>query len=68
MPRRLGVLAEWNSMAATVAATRDLFGNPGVPAEGFFAEHATTMALVWPGLLAAVFFVLAVQRWRGLGR
>lgn len=68
MPTWLGTLADWNPMAATVAATRDLFGNPGVPAEGFFAEHALTMSVVWPTAIAALFLVLAVRRWRSLGR
>ena len=29
MPGWLGTIAEWNPLSATVAATRELFGNPG---------------------------------------
>jgi ABC-2 type transport system permease protein len=29
MPGLLGAIAEWNPLSATVAATRELFGNPG---------------------------------------
>jgi hypothetical protein len=29
MPGWLGVISEWNPLSAIVAATRELFGNPG---------------------------------------
>jgi hypothetical protein len=29
MPGWLGAISEWNPLSATVAATRELFGNPG---------------------------------------
>ncbi|MGW2015431.1 ABC transporter permease [Streptomyces sp. NPDC001927] len=60
MPAWLGTVVEWNPMSATATAVRDLFGNPGgepghVPA-----------AVVWPLVLLAIFFPLAVRRFRRL--
>ena len=63
MPAWLGALAQVNPMAATVAAARELFGNPGVGGDGWLADHAVLAAVVWPTALAVVFFVLAVRRW-----
>ncbi|WP_258723928.1 ABC transporter permease [Cellulomonas sp. NS3] len=68
MPAWLGALAQVNPMAATVAAARELFGNPGVAGDGWLAEHSVLAAVVWPTVLAAVFFALAVRRWVTLGR
>lgn len=63
MPAWLGTLSQANPMAASVAAARQLFGNPGVGGDGWLAEHAVLAAVVWPGALAVVFFALAVHRW-----
>ncbi|MBB2923817.1 ABC transporter permease [Cellulomonas cellasea] len=68
MPAWLGAVAQVNPMAATVAAARELFGNPGVAGDGWLAEHSVLAALVWPTALAVVFFALAVRRWVTLGR
>ena len=68
MPAWLGTLAQVNPMAASVAAARELFGNPGVGGDGWLAEHAVLAAVVWPAALAVVFLVLAVRRWATLGR
>ncbi|MFF5262757.1 ABC transporter permease [Actinomadura viridis] len=69
MPGWLGAIAEWNPMSATVTACRELFGSPGAAAGGSWAaEHATTMAVVWPLLIAAVFLPLSVRRYRAMGR
>jgi ABC transporter DrrB family efflux protein len=67
MPGWLGTVAEWNPMSATVSAARDLFGNPGAGGGSWMAEHAIEMAVVWPLLLSAIFFPLAVARYRRLG-
>ncbi|MFB7424815.1 ABC transporter permease [Streptomyces hydrogenans] len=62
MPGWLGTVVEWNPMSATATAVRDLFGNPG-------GEPGwVTAAVLWPLALLAVFFPLAVRRFRRLGR
>ncbi|WP_277681011.1 ABC transporter permease [Saccharomonospora azurea] len=68
MPGWLGALAEWNPLSATVAATRDLFGNPGWTSDSWVATHPVLPALVWPVLLIAVFFPLSIRRYRRLSR
>jgi ABC transporter DrrB family efflux protein len=68
MPGWLAAVAEWNPLSATMAATRDLFGNPGAGGTTWIAEHAGVMALVWPLLLIAVFLPLSVRRYRRLDR
>ena len=67
MPGWLAAVAEWNPLAATVTATRDLFGNP-TGGGSWIAEHAVLMALVWPLALIAIFFPLAVRRYARLDR
>lgn len=47
---------------------RELFGNPGWGGESWIAQHSVLMAVVWPLLLTALFFPLAVARYRGLRR
>ena len=60
MPGWLASVVEWNPMSATATAVRDLFGNPG-------GEPGHVMAaVVWPVVLFAVFFPLAVGRFRRL--
>jgi ABC-2 type transport system permease protein len=68
MPDWLGVLAEWNPLSSTVAATRELFGNPGIEQGSWVAEHPVLMAVVWPSVLVGVFFLLSMRRYRGLSR
>ncbi len=68
MPGWLAAIAEWNPLSSTVAASRELFGNPGWGGESWIAQHATLMAVVWPLLLTAVFFPLSVGRYRRLNR
>jgi ABC transporter DrrB family efflux protein len=69
MPGWLGWLAEWNPMSSTIAATRRLFGNDlGAVPDSWVAEHALLMAVVWPVVLIAIFFPLAVRRYRSLSR
>jgi ABC transporter DrrB family efflux protein len=66
MPRWLGTLAEWNPLSATISATRELFGNPGWGGDSWAAQHAPLLAVCWPLLITAVFFPLAVRRFRRL--
>ena len=68
MPAWLGTIAEWNPLSATVGATRQLFGNPGWGGDSFAATHAVELALLWPLVLTAVFFPLAVAKYRSLAR
>ncbi|MET7639672.1 ABC transporter permease [Streptomyces sp. NPDC005438] len=68
MPGWMGTLAEWNPMSATAQAVRELFANPTWGGHGSWAtEHASLLALLWPAVLLAVFFPLAVRRFRRLG-
>ncbi|WP_093837396.1 ABC transporter permease [Streptomyces aidingensis] len=68
MPGWLGAVAEWNPLSATVAAVRELFGNPGHAGTSWAAEHALPLAVAWPLLLIAVFAPLALHRYRSLSR
>ncbi|MFI6519090.1 ABC transporter permease [Spirillospora sp. NPDC050679] len=68
MPPVLGAIAEWNPLSATVAAVRELFGNPGPGGDSWAARHAIELAITWPLLLIAVFGPLAVRRYRRLSR
>ncbi|WP_331763047.1 ABC transporter permease (plasmid) [Streptomyces sp. NBC_01590] len=68
MPSWLGVIVEWNPMSATATAVRGLFGNPGAGGDSWAATHAELLAVAWPVALIAVFFPLAVRRFRDLSR
>ncbi|NUK00840.1 ABC transporter permease [Streptomyces lunaelactis] len=64
MPGWLGAAVEWNPLSATATAVRDL---SGIAVDGSWtAEHAQLMAVAWPVVLVAVFFPLAVGRFRRL--
>jgi ABC-2 type transport system permease protein len=68
MPAVLGVVAEWNPLSSTAAATRQLFGNPGWAAGSWAGEHALLLAVLWPTVITAVFAPLAVHRFRAMAR
>lgn len=68
MPDWLGAIAAWNPLSATVAAARDLFGNPGLSSDSWPARHALELAVAWPLALIAVAAPAAVRRYRRLGR
>ncbi|MFG1616877.1 ABC transporter permease [Nonomuraea wenchangensis] len=68
MPGWLGTIAEWNPLSSTVAAARQLFGNPGWGGDSWVARHPVLMAVAWPVAITAVFFVLSVRRYRLLDR
>ncbi|WP_232662466.1 ABC transporter permease [Pseudonocardia sp. TRM90224] len=66
MPVWLGTIADWNPLSATVAATRELFGNagPALSSGSWPAENAMLLAVAWPLLLVAIFMPLAIRRYR----
>jgi len=68
MPAWIGAIAQWNPLTATVAASRDLFGNPGLGGDSWVAQHPVLMAVLWPVALVAVFAPLAVRRYQRLSR
>ena len=68
MPGWLAAVAEWNPMAATVGATRELFGNPGVVGGGWAAENALLLAIVFPVAISLLFGALSVRRYQALSR
>lgn len=68
MPGWLAAVSEWNPMAATVSATRELFGNPGVVGGGWATEHSLMLAIAFPVLISFVFGTLSVRRYQGLSR
>jgi ABC-2 type transport system permease protein len=68
MPTWLAPVAAWNPVSSTVAATRELFGNPGAGGASWVEQHAVLMAFVWPLAITAVFLPLAVRRFQRLSR
>lgn len=60
MPGWLGTVVEWNPMSQTATAVRDLFGGTAADTVG--------AAVIWPLVLLAVFFPLAVRRFARLSR
>ena len=68
MPAWLGFIAEWNPLSATIYATRDLFGNPGVGGATWVSQNALLLAAAWPIVLLAIFLPLSVHRYRHLSR
>jgi ABC-type multidrug transport system permease subunit len=68
MPGWLGAIAAWNPLSATVAACRELFGNPGMGGDSWAAQHPILLAVLWPLAIIAVFLPLSVRRFRRLDR
>jgi ABC-2 type transport system permease protein len=66
MPTWLRTIAEWNPISATVAACRQLFGNPGIapPSAAWPLQHPVAASLGWSLLILTVFATLAVHRYR----
>jgi ABC-2 type transport system permease protein len=67
MPGWIGSVAEWNPLSATISATRELFGNPGVSG-GWTGEHAIVLAVAWPLVITALTLPLAVRAFQRLSR
>jgi ABC-2 type transport system permease protein len=68
MPGWLGTIAEWNPISATIGATRELFGNPGVDTSNWVGEHALLMAVLWPLVITVLTLPLAVRAFQRLSR
>jgi ABC-2 type transport system permease protein len=68
MPGWLGTIAEWNPISATIGATRELFGNPGVDTSCWVGEHALLMAVLWPLVITVATLPLAVRAFQRLSR
>jgi ABC-2 type transport system permease protein len=68
MPAWLGDIAQWNPLSSTVSAARQLFGDPIGARPSWITHHAVLMAIAWPVLLTAVFFLLSLHRYRHLSR
>ncbi|GAB3541972.1 ABC transporter permease [Arthrobacter tecti] len=66
MPGWLGAAAQWNPISATATAARELFGNPTGATGGWLADHALTMALLWPLAITAIFLPLSARAYRKL--
>ncbi|MFG1611042.1 ABC transporter permease [Actinoplanes sp. NPDC049265] len=70
MPGWLRFLADWNPVSALTAASRELFGNPGVPTGNTVwpLEHPTTAVLLWSLALMLVFVPLSLRAYTRRGR
>lgn len=66
MPAVLRVIADWNPLSATVAATRLLFGNPGTTYTGsaWPQQHPIVASIGFSLALLIIFAPLAVHRYR----
>ncbi|MER6948053.1 ABC transporter permease [Nonomuraea sp. NPDC000554] len=64
LPAWLKPIADWNPMSATVAAARELFGNPTSHSTAWPLQHPITTSLVWSAAIIVVFAPLAVHRYR----
>ncbi|MCR2805983.1 ABC transporter permease [Paenibacillus soyae] len=68
MPAWLGAIASFNPLSSTATATRELFMNPGAQGDTWISQSAMLLAVAWPIVLLAIFFPLAVRRYRRLNR
>jgi ABC-2 type transport system permease protein len=58
-------IADWNPFSATVQASRELFGNPGVSGSSAWPmQHPVWASLLWSILIIVVFRTLAVRKYR----
>jgi ABC-2 type transport system permease protein len=66
MPVVLRTMADWNPLSATVAACRQLFGNPGAAPTGtaWPLQNPVAASLGFSLLLLAIFVPLTVGRYR----
>jgi len=66
MPGWLQAIAYWNPFSATVQAVRDLFGNlpPGQVQTEWPMQHAIGVSIGWSVLIAVLFSMLSVRKYR----
>lgn len=65
LPDWLQPVAEWNPLSLTVAAARDLFGNPpGSTSDAWPMQHPALMSLLWSLAIILVSSRVAVSRYR----
>jgi ABC transporter DrrB family efflux protein len=65
MPTVLQTIADWNPISATVAACRQLWGNPNPFAgDSIPAEYPILLSLGWSLLILAVFVPLSIRKYR----
>lgn len=58
-------VADWNPFSATVQASRELFGNPGVsPSDAWPMQHPVWASLIYSILIIVIFRTLAVRKYR----
>ncbi|MFI9615599.1 ABC transporter permease [Streptomyces sp. NPDC052023] len=58
-------IAEWNPFSATVQASRELFGNPGVSqSDAWPMQHPVVASLIYSALIIVIFRTLAVRKYR----
>jgi ABC transporter DrrB family efflux protein len=69
LPGWLQPVAEWNPISSIVAACRELFGNPTLPAgDSFPAQHPILVSVLWIVGLLVVFAPLGVRKYRRYSR
>ena len=66
MPTILRVMADWNPLSATVAACRQLFGNPGAAYTGdaWPLQNPVQASVLYSLIILAIFVPLSVLRYR----
>ncbi|MEV7883095.1 ABC transporter permease [Streptomyces sp. NPDC002817] len=58
-------VADWNPFSATVQASRELFGNPGVStSDAWPMQHPVWASLIYSVLIVVLFRTLAVRKYR----
>jgi ABC transporter DrrB family efflux protein len=68
MPAGLRAVAEYNPLSAMTAATRRLFGNPTAHATVWPLQHPIIASVAWSLAIITVFALIAVHRYRTIGR
>jgi ABC-2 type transport system permease protein len=70
MPGWLRFLADWNPVSALTAASRELFGNPGLPSGdvAWPQAHPVAAVLLWSAALLAVFVPWSARTFTRWGR
>jgi len=64
LPSVLRTFAEWNPVSAVAQAARELFGNAAATSGAWSMEHPALYALIWVGIILAVFVPLSVRRYQ----